>query len=331
MKFDRSYKRLFSSQKLVRHMAEAYLYGDWTADVRWDTLTDSATCTVSPGGIQRENDMVWKVNRRDGSEVLIFLMIEFQSTVEKDMILRMNIYSAMLLWSQCKRIRGRLELPKVAPVVVYTGTAPWTAATALAEVTPKWPRSLEPMGVCDQTMQYVLVSARDAPEIECRERNLADGLFRMERSDGKEEISAASVWMHEALQRANDEALEDNVVRWFNDVFCETRLTGMEAKVSSLSEVPEMLDQNFESWADRFAAEGRAEGRAQGLAEGAAQGRKQLLLRLVRARFGQESAAAVEPALRSIRSIPTLDEIGDWVIDCGSADTLIARIDRVSR
>ena len=75
-----------------------------------------------------------------------------------------------------------------------------------------------------------------------------------------------------------------------------------------------MLDENFDSWADAW------------IAKGETKGRKDLLLRLVRERYGDSTATAIAPALDAVRSLPTLDEIGVWIATCGTADALLARI-----
>ena len=96
-------------------------------------------------------------------------------------------------------------------------------------------------------------------------------------------------------------------------------------RVTSTRETTVSVDQRWESCADRWTAEGRAEG----IAAGEARGRKQLILRLVRTRFGDEPAVAVESALQSIRTVPALNEIFDWIVTYDSADTLMERIGRI--
>ena len=91
-----------------------------------------------------------------------------------------------------------------------------------------------------------------------------------------------------------------------------------------------MLEDNFDSWADEWIAKGEerglAKGEERGLAKGEVKGRKDLLLRQVRERYGDSTASAIAPTLEAIRSLPTLDDIGVWIVTCGTADALLARI-----
>ena len=64
---DGAYKRMFGLSEMVVHLAEAYLLGDWQAAVRWETLELFPTEHVGPKLERRENDLVWRVRRRDGS------------------------------------------------------------------------------------------------------------------------------------------------------------------------------------------------------------------------------------------------------------------------
>ena len=83
-----------------------------------------------------------------------------------------------------------------------------------------------------------------------------------------------------------------------------------------------MVEQHSNFWADAWIAEGMARGAEQG----AEAGRKELLMKLVRTRYGAGTAAAIAPLLEAVHSLPTLDEIGLWIVEGGSADALLSRV-----
>ena len=107
-----------------------------------------------------------------------------------------------------------------------------------------------------------------------------------------------------------------------------------------------MVEQHFDSWADPWIAKGFAQGFAKGFAQGfekgfvkgfekgfakgeerdAEAGRKQLLVKLVRKRYGAGTATAIAPLLDEVHSLPTLDEIGLWIVDGSSADDLLSKL-----
>ena len=101
--YDAAYKEMFSLREMVEHLAVAFLPGDWHAAVQWDTLQLAPTEHVGPQFQQRENDLVWRVQRRDGSGLYIYLMLEFQSRVDRAMAVRVNTYTALLIEQHWQR------------------------------------------------------------------------------------------------------------------------------------------------------------------------------------------------------------------------------------
>ena len=68
------------------------------------------------------------------------------------------------------------------------------------------------------------------------------------------------------------------------------------------------------------------QGRQEGRQEGRQQGQLEFLLRLVRRRFGDAVAETVRTGIAAMRDPNTLDELGDWLLDCDSADAFLARL-----
>ena len=320
--YDAAYKAMFSLREMVEHLAVAFLPGDWHAAVQWDTLQLAPTEHVGPQFQQRENDLIWRVQRRDGSGLYIYLMLEFQSRVDRAMAVRVNTYTAMLIeqhWQRRKAGR-RWRIPAVLPVVVYTGKAAWTAGLELA---PQWPPELGALQDYGQRLRYVLVEAGAAARVPGERANLADGLFRMERAASGEQLAAAMNWTRKALAEAGNSAVDAALLGWFNEVYIPSRARGTAVeRLASWKEMPEMLEQYLDSWTDALIARGEARG--EGI--GAEAGRKELLMKQVLKRYGSDTAAAIAPLLEAVHSVPALDEIGVWIVECSSADALLARV-----
>ena len=326
IQYDGAYKRVFSFREVIEHFAKAYLRGDWQAAVLWETLELCPTEHVSPEFERRDNDLVWRVSRRDGSGLYIYLMLEFQSGVDRGMAVRINRYMAMLIEDDwLRRDKGqRWRVPTVLPVVVYTGSAPWTAGL---ELVPEWPQELRALEEYGQRLRYLLVEAGTATEVTGERANLADGLFRIERAKDRSQLVAALGWMRKALSEAGNPELDAASLGWFNDVYVPSRVRGVRVEqLTSWKEAPEMVEQHFDSWADAWIAKGEKRGIAKGEERGAEAGRKELLVKQVRKRYGAGAATAIAPLLDEIRSLPALDEIGLWIVDGNSADDLLAKL-----
>lgn len=73
------------------------------------------------GGERRDSDVIWRIPRRDGGDAYLLLLLEFQSSVDRWMALRVLVYAG-LLWQQIvqeKRLPQDGRLPPIFPVVLY--------------------------------------------------------------------------------------------------------------------------------------------------------------------------------------------------------------------
>ena len=75
--------------------------------------------------------------------------------------------------------------------------------------------------------------------------------------------------------------------------------------------------------------QGIAQGREQGIAQGIAQGRAEeraLLCRQAERKFDAATARRLAAALEDVAGAGRLAEVGDWIIECGTATDLLARV-----
>ena len=120
---------------------------------------------------ERESDVVWRLRSRTGW-VYVYVLIEFQSTIDRYMAVRMLAYVA-LLWQDLIRskrlVRGGL-LPPVVPIVLYNGGRRWRAPTELGPLIAPPPEHL----ACYQpAMKYLLFDeVRTATQEGLRTRNV---------------------------------------------------------------------------------------------------------------------------------------------------------------
>jgi hypothetical protein len=87
-------------------------------------------------GERCEVDMVWRIPRREGGDTYLMLLLEFQSTSDRWMALRVLVY-ASLLWQHLlneKRLPPDGRLPPILPVVLYNGDRRWAAPLALRDL-----------------------------------------------------------------------------------------------------------------------------------------------------------------------------------------------------
>ena len=93
------------------------------------------------------------------------------------------------------------------------------------------------------------------------------------------------------------------------------------------SRLIEFLDgKEVRSWAANLREAAEAEGRGKGRIEGRIEGRTEILLNMVRHKFGEESAAEMESVLSRVRSAGALDKVAVLLLSCETGNALLARV-----
>ncbi len=78
-----------------------------------------------------------------------------------------------------------------------------------------------------------------------------------------------------------------------------------------------MLTENIRQWAVEY--------KEAGLAQGLEQGKRELLLRLIKTKYGTEAREQLTEILRRHTTTEALDQFGEWIIECESAKELLQR------
>jgi predicted transposase YdaD len=124
---DGGYRLLFSHPEMVADLLRAFIPEDWVRDIDLSTLEQAPGDYVTPGLSSRESDIVWRVRWGEDNLLYVYLLFEFQSTVDPWMALRMTVYVGLLYQELLKRreIPRSGKLPPVLPLVLYNGNLLW--------------------------------------------------------------------------------------------------------------------------------------------------------------------------------------------------------------
>jgi len=143
MEHDASYKLLFAHPRMVGDLLRGFIHEAWVREVDFTTLERVSGSYVSDDLRDREDDMVWRV--RWGADWLyIYLLLEFQATVDRYMALRLMVYIGLLYQSliQARQLPPTGKLPPVVPIVLYNGRRRWTAPRDVATLIEAIPGGL---------------------------------------------------------------------------------------------------------------------------------------------------------------------------------------------
>lgn len=303
---DHTYKILFSHAEMVGDLIRGFVHEEWVKDLDFSTLERVDATFITEELIERESDIIWRVRWSGERWLYVYLLIEFQSTVDPWMALRVMVYNG-LLWQRLAK-DGELTpsglLPPVLPLVLYNGIRVWNAAQELAQLIETIP------GLDRYRPQFrycLLDEARMADEDLAPLRNLAAALFRLEKSRDAatidEVLTSLLVW----LKAPEQSLLRQAFATWIIEVLTQ-RLPGVSIpKLADLQEVKSMLAENITEWTRQWKQEGLEEGRQKERQEALEELREVLLLK-IEERFGEvpESVRGKVAALNSYREIASL-------------------------
>jgi len=130
---DYGYKQLFSNVVIFRQLLETFVNEPWIKDLDFSTAETVERSFISTEYKETESDLIYRIRLKD-QEVLIYLLLEFQSKVDKFISVRMLNYITSLYLSMIKSGQVTGNLPPVYPILLYNGDPRWTAPEHIAEL-----------------------------------------------------------------------------------------------------------------------------------------------------------------------------------------------------
>ena len=305
---DSGYKLLFSYSKMVEGLLRGFVRQGWVEDLDFTTLERVNESFTSDGLEQRHADMVWRLRSKSEGKgwFYVFFLLEFQSTSDPFMAVRLLTYVALLYSGlvRAKAVTLKEGLPAVVSVVLYNGKRPWKAPIDLASLYRSVPPGCIPYL---PQLTYILIDeTRLTPEELALAGNRVASLFRLETLK-REDLPALQAELVRLLPRKDeDPELRRALLRWVQRLL-RRLLPGVTILDDDFEEMP-MLEETLLEWRD--------EARKEGLREGEIKGRRQFLLEQLEQRFG-----ALSPKVR--RKVKTssekrLQELGRRVLVAGS-------------
>ena len=249
---------------MVRELFQSFVREPWVAQLDFSTLEKVNGSYISDDLRDREDDVIWKVRIGD-SWVYLYILLEFQSTVDRFMAVRLLTYTGLLYQDLIKsgQVKGKQKLPPVFPLVLYNGGKRWNAATSIADLIDAVPVGLERYL---PEYRYLIIDEGSYSEHELNElKNLVSALFRLEHSSGHETVLQLIGHLVDWLGTPETEELRRSFVIWIKRVLLTDRLPESDYEtVQDLVEVHTMLEKRVKQWQKQWLAEGKLEGLTEG-------------------------------------------------------------------
>ncbi len=280
---DRGYRLLFQHPELIEDLLKGFVHESWIDDLDFSSLEHLADTHVTDKLHKRETDMVWRLRFRDEDWLYVYLLLEFQSTIDPFMALRLLVYVGLLAQRLKKQglLLKRGRVPPILPLVLYNGDTEWNAAREVSELFVEMP---EELARYQPRMPYLLIDEQRLRQSDLESiRNLAAALFRLEQSRGPEDMfqvtDALADWLRDRTE------LLESFLAWITHVLLPRRAPDVEHRneVPNLEELKAMLrERTHKTWAEMAKEDAEKEG----LRKGRLQGRIEILEEQLKTKFG---------------------------------------------
>ena len=296
-----------------------------------------------------------------GAWLYLVVMLEFQSTVDYLMALRVRSYVDRFHTEQWRdrRFSATDRLAPVLPIVLYIGRARWTAAARVIDlVTPQAAGTVG--GEAGRTWQadprfagdgYVLLDSHRVRTEDLRYDNAAALLavrgWRIRRPPSTLPELVGAVCRR--LRAPELRELRQVMLSWAG---WRARQAGLTIEAEDMAQVNRMENPDdveafyrtrAQIWEEERRAEGRVEGRAEGRVEGRAEGRvegrvegraqgqRESLRRHAAMKFDAEAADRLGALIEGVTDQEVLDGVLGALVECDTPSELLARVEEVWR
>ncbi|RKX73200.1 MAG: hypothetical protein DRP87_19295 [Spirochaetes bacterium] len=269
---DIRYKYLFSHPLFVQRLLQSFVHERFVRRLDFNSLQRIDKSFVTEEFRERESDIIWKIDFQ-GSALYLFLLLEFQSTVDHTMPLRFLRYITEFYQS----FHGKTEsskLPPVFPLLLYNGDRSWTVPGNIAElIETTIPEKYIP------SFHYYPVIENEIPKSTLvRVKNALSAVFYAENSS-PEELEREIDTFFSIIKEEELEAVQI-LANWLNDFLAtrdsEKRKPVMQ-KINSLMEVKSMFLTKLKEHDERI----REEGKKQGIVKGIEENRRQTVRKML--------------------------------------------------
>ena len=306
---------------MIEDLVRGFLWEPWIEELDFTTLEPLNASHVSDRLHSRDGDCAWRLRVRR-SPAFVYLLVEFQSEVDRFMALRQAAYQVLFYQQLVKQ--GELtkdgRLPIVLTIVVYNGRARWLAPVELADLIRVIPAGSDR---CTPRFRHELLEIEGRRLRELPRGNLVGLLIRFERSRTRSSLRRVVRDLVVALPRPDEGGLRRAFVVWLQRVLLPAKGEEDIPEMVDLEDFRAMLIERVEEWSREIEKKGRKEGHKEGLErglkKGLEEGRRELLLRQLELKFGEIDerirsrvrAAGPERLLRWGERLVTAERLAD--------------------
>lgn len=188
-KHDKGYKYLLSVKKIFLQLLQSFINQGWVKKIDEDGIILVDKSFILQDFKDKEADLVYRV-KMDGKEVVFYILLELQSTVDFQIPYRLLLYMVEI-WRSILKDAGKegerkdFKLPAIIPCVLYNGRNNWTVCRSFKETL----EASQYFGEYILDFKYILFDVNRYDETALLElTNLIGTAFYIDQNSGQDEI-----------------------------------------------------------------------------------------------------------------------------------------------
>ena len=208
---DSGYKKLFSNRTIFRQLIETFITEAWVKELDFSQCETLDKSFITDHYKETESDLIYKIKLRRKT-VYIYILLEFQSKVDRFMVLRVLFYILSFYMDYTVNYKRIKKLPAIFPIVLYNGKRKWSATTRISDLIEAEP----PLGDYAINFQYLLLNERAySKEQLLTIRNIVSTLFLAE---GHYDIALLEKELLNLYDQESDKQAVSLFLNWFRQL-----------------------------------------------------------------------------------------------------------------
>src|SRR5512133_1758745 len=259
---DKWYTRIFSDPRIVEELLRSFVHETFVNELDFSTIKKLNTKFIPVSERSRHADLIFEV-KSHGQTAYIYLFLEFQSTVDKFMALRMGRY-LFEFYQEIEKFNHGEKLNPSFPILIYNGIEPWNAPERFSELLH---HSALPKAYLPE-FRYFKIAINEIPKRDLvKIRNAVAAIFYIENSSIAEMTKNWNelVTLLKCVLRKDGieiiRAIMDRIYQ-IHDLPSNSKTIN---KINDLTEVKSMLEANTKKWEDAVLERGIEKGIEKGI------------------------------------------------------------------
>jgi len=263
--YDSAYKYLFSNKRIFHEFLTRFVHEDFVGEISLKDIEKVDKSFVSDEFLKRESDIIYKVKTLK-EDVYIYILVEFQSTVDKTIPVRMLLY-ILQMYDELYRNSRKGKLPAIFPVLLYNGNEKWTVPVDISELI----EGTIPLKYIPAFRYYPVIENEISDGVLRRIKGIMAAIIYLEKQKDEKLLSEAIDTVIELIKEERPQQLKMFTV-WLNKMFRHAIDNKEVKKITGLTEVKSMITQIAEQIEARGEKRGMEQGMEQGMERGMEQG-----------------------------------------------------------